>query len=85
MEQKHFVMVSTKGGKLNIGAIQHNQSTWLKKHEHICVKNNMYFNSIGDLAVYHGQQFLNLVVNVIFVIEPYITFAMYAHGGFKVT
>ena len=29
MEQKHFVMVSTEGRKLNIGAIQHNQSTWL--------------------------------------------------------
>ena len=28
--KKHFVMVSTEGGKLNIGAIQHNQSTWLK-------------------------------------------------------
>ena len=30
MEQNHFVMVSTEGGKLNIGAMQHNQSsTWL--------------------------------------------------------
>ena len=29
MDQKHFVMVSTEGRKLNIGAIQHNQSTWL--------------------------------------------------------
>ena len=27
MEQKHFVMVSTVGGKLNMGAMQHNQST----------------------------------------------------------
>ena len=27
MEQKHFVMVSTVVGKLNVGAIQHNQST----------------------------------------------------------
>ena len=28
MEQKHFVVVSTVGGKLNImGAMQHNQST----------------------------------------------------------
>ena len=29
MEQKHFVMVSTEEGKLNIGAMQHNQSTFL--------------------------------------------------------
>ena len=29
MEQKHFIMVSTKGGKFNIGAMQHNQSTFL--------------------------------------------------------
>ena len=30
MEQKHFVVVSTEGGKLkNKDAMQHNQSTWL--------------------------------------------------------
>ena len=29
MEQKHFVVVSTLRGKLNVGAMQHNQSTWL--------------------------------------------------------
>ena len=29
MEQKHFVVVSTEGGKLNMGTMQHNQSTWL--------------------------------------------------------
>ena len=29
MEQKHFVVVSTEGGKFNMGAMQHNQSTWL--------------------------------------------------------
>ena len=28
MDQKHFVIVSTEGGKLNIGAIPHNQSIW---------------------------------------------------------
>ena len=27
MEQKHFVVVSKVGGKLNMGAMQHNQST----------------------------------------------------------
>ena len=29
MEQKHFVVVSTVGRKLNMGAMQHNQSTCL--------------------------------------------------------
>ena len=29
MEQKHFVMASTERGKFNIGAMQHNQSTFL--------------------------------------------------------
>ena len=60
-------MVSTEEGMLSIGAIQHNQNTWLNNISIFVLRITC---SIGDFPVYHGQQFLNLVLNVTLVIEP---------------